>query len=533
MAQMELRRSLILLFAGLLLAGAVLYVGAREISVIGQDDVASLLTAMCHQGDYMTSIPQGEWSSAGEWQRYWRLDRVGCFSTIRRDLGLYDIHPPLYFWLLHVWLALAGTSFGAAAMLNIAPHLAAGVLVFANCRLLGCRPYVGAAAALFWMLARSTLLVPLIIRQYSLLALMSAFLLLALLAYTRTSHVKTGVLVYLAALGGLLTQYLFLLLLIIALAWWGLLFAARRQGARFAGLLAASAAAGGTLLVLHPLLANSILYQQEARQPFNLAELPIRLQLLFTSLINYILPVSVLEAIGGRMGGVVAGGLLLSGAVVVAVLVGGRATIRRASRRFHLDVAWLPVAIALTLLVVLFLLFVLYLTPRLGVGARYLALLSPWVFVVAGQVLQRFTQWTRWWPLVVAVLLVYQIVYGVSAVIENARQWRQFALPAYLVDGRPLVVDSLHRNILPRILWSLPAETPVYADGQARLHEAFPIFPDTMSGLVYIWVDRYDNSVATRDRLLAQFEAQGFQVTAEEPSVHELGLTYLLERTTP
>ena len=42
------------------------------------------------------------------------------------DLARYDNHPPLYFWLLHVWIALFGLNLHSGVLLNIGIALVTG-----------------------------------------------------------------------------------------------------------------------------------------------------------------------------------------------------------------------------------------------------------------------------------------------------------------------------------------------------------------------------------------------------------------------
>ncbi|MGI9125246.1 MAG: hypothetical protein ACR2JM_10925, partial [Mycobacterium sp.] len=94
--------ALVLLIA--VIAAAVYLPKLATVGVLDHDDVISIIAATCNQGRYEQYIPSGQWVPASEWQQYWQMGRFDCFSLIGHDLAHYDIHPPLYFWLLHIWL---------------------------------------------------------------------------------------------------------------------------------------------------------------------------------------------------------------------------------------------------------------------------------------------------------------------------------------------------------------------------------------------------------------------------------------------
>ena len=93
-------------------------------SLTGEESI-SYLAAACHQGDYArlavtAQPPVGRWVAAAEWKVLLRPDRALCLGELARDLAREDIHPPLYFWLLHAWALLFGVGLWTGPSLNIA-----------------------------------------------------------------------------------------------------------------------------------------------------------------------------------------------------------------------------------------------------------------------------------------------------------------------------------------------------------------------------------------------------------------------------
>jgi hypothetical protein len=92
---------------------------------IQQDESWTYLNATGHLGEYMDSIldgknyPVGAWTSASEWKRLIQIEDKLVFDQIQADISRIDIHPPFYFWVVHTWSLLFGTSVQAGMSLNI------------------------------------------------------------------------------------------------------------------------------------------------------------------------------------------------------------------------------------------------------------------------------------------------------------------------------------------------------------------------------------------------------------------------------
>jgi uncharacterized membrane protein len=123
-----------------------------SIQRVSHDDTISYLAATGHQGEYQqvvdsASAPVAQWVPASRWQAFTRIEDPLPLLTIARDLGHHDIHPPVYFWLLHMWMLLFGGSLWTGPMLNVVIHVLTAVVLW---RLaaggLGCRRHLGDAA---------------------------------------------------------------------------------------------------------------------------------------------------------------------------------------------------------------------------------------------------------------------------------------------------------------------------------------------------------------------------------------------------
>src|SRR5690606_11048982 len=108
---------------------------AAQLQRPSHDDVISYLAATGHQGEYARVVetlspPVAQWVPAGQWQAFTQIDRAFPLLTIARDLGHHDIHPPVYFWLLHVASLIAGVGLWTGPALNVVIHVLTGVVLW-------------------------------------------------------------------------------------------------------------------------------------------------------------------------------------------------------------------------------------------------------------------------------------------------------------------------------------------------------------------------------------------------------------------
>lgn len=117
-----------------------------------------------------------------------------------------DIHPPLYYWLLKVWTALAGTTeFGLRALSVFASVLTTAFAVAAGRRLLG--QGVAVAAGLFAALNSFSVYYAQEARMYALLALWATAALWCFAGLLRAPNWRQGLALALFNAAGLWTHY--------------------------------------------------------------------------------------------------------------------------------------------------------------------------------------------------------------------------------------------------------------------------------------------------------------------------------------
>ena len=119
---------------------------------ITHDEGITYLAATGHLGEftelyYNHDAPYGRWVEASQWQRFWQPNGFGRFAKISSDLARYDIHPPLYFWMLHVWIEFVGVHVWSGAMLNVLISIVMTVVLYRYaCHVLEDRPSASVVA---------------------------------------------------------------------------------------------------------------------------------------------------------------------------------------------------------------------------------------------------------------------------------------------------------------------------------------------------------------------------------------------------
>ena len=482
---------------------------------VSHDDTISYLAATGHQGEFAEvvetrSAPVAQWVPASQWQRFTRVEQAFPFVTIAQDLGHYDIHPPAYFWLLHVWVLLVGVHLWSGPVLNVLVHVLTGVVLWRLARHVTKSPRAAWGAVGVWATLPAVAQTVVSTRQYSLAALFSIALASAFIR-TRESASTRG-LIGVAALTalGMLTLYPFGLVVACLGLFCAadLIDAARRRTALMQ--LGAMAAGGVVFLLCQPWLREALQRQQEQVEIPSPALSRLRVDVLLYDLPRF--AIGELPALAG-----------IAVLIVTAVLAVLAWRARPQARPVIAVAVVVPVALSAA--------YVAVLTPGAASQARYFALALPHVALLP----------VLAWPYLKArpVLFVAAAVLVAATVINTMLAVSEASTPpATTLDGdRPVVMDNLARGVLLRILWDAPPSTPVYAADQR-----------TLLSTTDRWLHCEDPSpcherpltLATQVQYEATAEGQiqildaaaDVRVVTPEPSLDDLAQRYLLSAPT-
>jgi hypothetical protein len=510
------------------LAGGValrgwLIVGKRTIN---HDEAISYLCAAGKQGQYQERAanlapPLGDWTPAAEIKRFFEPEQGPCPGRIARDLTETDIHPPLYFWLLHLWRLTVGVHVWTGPALNALIAAVGMLLLFGLARRVLRDDLTAAAVAALWLLSPAVIETCFEARHYDLLAACTigyAWALLSCLEERDGVRPARFAALSLATLAGLLTHYHFTLLLAAGGAW--LLIALRTRRRPALNGLAAMALGGALFVALHPGFMASIQRAREQSQAGGATELMPRLEaivLCYSTFFvdtaynawlahKYLPPVGIASLLG------------LSAAVLVIF--------RRNRRPDGAPHAGCILYLFLTMAATNAALYLVGVSPKHAMGAMYLSMVWPFLaFLPVLLVRARGRAGTTLTVLLCGAMLIS----GAAGVQRQVRHWRMLPDPARFLGNAPaVIIDNTARGILPAIVWHVPGGCPVLAAPEAYLLE----YPERWlfnlkSGTVLVSATGYGNTPADQERLL-QLLAADYEVAPLDKGVFGVGQTYLL-----
>ncbi len=502
----------------------------RHKTNVQHDEAWSYVSASGHLGQYVAAANgglTGRWVPAGQWRHLWSSSDLGSMADIGPDLARYDVHPPLYFDLLHVWLMLTGMHVWSGPALNIVLSALAALALYGLGRGLGFEPIEAALVTLVWSLSPAVLIVSSMARQYDLLALFTILFVWALWRVTApAARLPWAAAVGLAAAtaAGFLTHYQFVLVIgggvLVAAARPALRRrtvergaaeadapsadpgpsqeAARRSGWTYSLWAAAGLVAGlAVAAVVQP--GFTAAFGREKAHVADFARATVAAKA---------------AAIGdtfGRFFGFPPLWALIAGAILVVVIVatialpGPRAglvrRLRGARPGWYCALSFLLVTaggIAAQNL--------LSLSVPPIISARYFAMAWPFLAFVPLLVFGLAPRWRLWLTgifcaaVLLPAALVGPLLYqGVPPMPINR-----------LANATAVVTDAPGAGELPRYLWYVPSDTPVFAGTQAQVAAALER-PAASPGsrLYYVSVVGAGNSWRGRRAVLARMARLG------------------------
>lgn len=513
--------------------------------VLEHDEAISYLAATGHQVEWAEATRgpgalAGHWVPAREWKRLIRPQGwVPPFGTIRHDLAVSDIHPPLYFWLLALWMRLMPVAAWTGVSLNIPLALATLAALFFLARRVMGDELLAAAVTLTWAVSPSVIDVSGLARQYDLLALVSVLTVWQALRFADPEVVirrRDVALMALTVGAGALTHYHFALVLagagLVVVA--GTLMGARGadaesattpgpgRGSRAAwarlGWFAVACVAGALLFwVLHPEFLRSFARQGAQAAATSAGAVRARVYWVARTFLGFFgLERALVGAVSGdprllgRLVGWAKAAGVAAGLALVAIIAAALwSAVRERCRKLLAVVGADAVSVVFVLAFNAGALVLLYLTfrsPEHAMRARYLAMVWPFMAFIPVLLTHR---WGPWPALALAALLLLPV--------SATSAFRARATPS---DGRAamagagrVVADNLARGVLPVFLVMVPDDAEVYAASQDKLIESDDWMVGLAAGDVVISKAHNERLKAGQARLVDKLEAAGLTVS--------------------
>ena len=516
---------LMALVAGLFFRGWIM----AHKTIVQHDEGISYLAATGHQNEYMKVwlkkiSPYGTFAPASDWKRLIRPEETFVFGDIRQGLADSDNHPPLYFWLLHLWVLVMGVDVHTGPMLSLI-FFALGVLILYKTAstTLG-DPVEAGWACLLFALSPAAMFVGFEARHYELLSMV----VIAFVAVTTRfldlskplSKRWIGAL-FLVTTAGLLTQYMFMFVALGA-GMLGLVRLIRHDWKRLLKMYVPMALAVPAMAALHPQFWRSFFRQQEMAQPFAWSEMPYRFDRAAYALAEFFSPKTMFPHWG-----MAAFVIVLLGAIGLAVYRPLKEKVDPSQGADPVGLWFVYVYWFLWNLFFTLLLYFTFISQRHTVGPKYLY--GVWPFIAVTIVLLCRLAGNR--KHLAAALIVAMVAFnGVYTGLTFREEPERAKLTRDLFDSADtIVIDNPARGISLRFLYYIPDNKKVLVASQSDLLKN----PDAWLGKLEpntVWVscNAYMNSEQKQSELLALLE-RGHTVKKIGGGFLDAGTYYLVE----
>lgn len=520
----------VLFVLAVLFAIGLRIVGTVNKRTINHDESISYLAATCHQGEYSNITkglpPFGTWAEASDWKRFIQPERLFCFEKIAADLSQYDIHPPLYFWILHLWSWIFGVKPWTGPSLNIVFTIITIYLLYRFAQNSLNNSDEARIVVLIWALSPAGISISLEARQYDLLTLIALAFTLQTLKFvdlSRQFSLKDAVILALLTAAGALTHFNFLL---VVLGCCIFLFIRLIKNNLYRLMTAFFSVGTGYLLfvLLHPRFYGSIIqWRGYVSDPFTFSEFFTRIKQVGVAFSDFFLPWHSLNLV------LIAGLVLLTLAIwiIMGNLKKPRAgfeflkTIRSEDMNVLFFFFW---NFGVTTI-----LYMAFLSPVHAMGPKYLSI--AWLFFgfIPVILLRGFGSLKQSATLLFCSVMMLSATAGVLYTIYQSNSNSDWA--ELLTNSERVIVDNDARGILLPIVWEMPDDKLVFAASQDYLLNYPDAWINDLNGAAYISVIYYDSTLEHQQDIISIIK-QDYQAVLflDESEVWGVGTIFMIQK---
>ncbi|UCC79890.1 MAG: glycosyltransferase family 39 protein [Candidatus Zixiibacteriota bacterium] len=530
----QTRLSLIILALAVIFGTALRMAGTAGKKTIDPDEGISYMVATGHLGEYFGvdgQPPYGAWVEAEQWKRFLQVESRFCFKQIGYDLANYDIHPPLYFWLLHLWSLIFGIHLWTGPSLNILISVMAILLLYRLANLILKDRVEAALAAFVWALGSAVMGVSCHARPYDLLALCTILLTLQTIRITDASATaKSKDFIYMAitSAAGAMTHYHFAIIILgCSLFMAYKLIKVKRQ--RLFTALSSIVAGLVIFYLMHPHFLLSVRYQMAENQPFQFSGILPRLKAVITAFgtffwqgmpaIYIISPSIVFRYIYPSI-------LIILILFLSILYIKSRSDYQirqdatdRAGNYVLYFLFWTSGIIVLG--------YMFFLSPAHALGPKYLSIVWPFFAFVPVLIIRVFG---RFKSILMMVLIVSQIFFGgLDMFYMNYPDNKRPEPVSWLKESDTILIDNVARGVLPGIIWHVPDDKLVFAADQNYLIENSAEWKSRLTdNSLYLSILLYGNT-SQRQREILDVIKQDYEVVSSSGGFWGYGSMFRLE----
>jgi 4-amino-4-deoxy-L-arabinose transferase-like glycosyltransferase len=492
----------VLFVLAVLFAIVLRIVGTVNKGTINHDESISYLAATCHQGEYSSitqgTPPFGAWAEVSDWKRFLQPEKLFCFEEIATDLSQYDIHPPLYFWILHLWAALFGVNSWTGPSLNIVFAILTIYFLYRFARNTLTNPDEAKIVVLIWALSPAVITISLEARQYDLLTLIALAFTLQTVHFadlSRQLSLKDAVILALLVAAGALTHFNFVLVVLGCC----IFLTIKLIKNNLLRLITACISMGtGYLLfiLLHPRFYSSIIqWQGYVHDPFTFAELFTRIKQFGVAFSDFFLPWHSL-------------GLVFSFGIIILAGGGWVAILMLKQPSIGLDFLKIIQAENMNGLFFFFwnfgittILYIAFLSPIHAMGPKYLNI--AWLFFgfIPVMLLRKLGSLRDLMTLLFCTVILLSSTASVIYTINQNKSNHDWA--ELLANSERVIIDNDARGILLPIIWEMPDNKLIFAASQNYLLNNQGAWLKNLDNTAYISVVYYDSTLEYQQDIIS------------------------------
>lgn len=450
----------------ILIAAVVLSVSLKVVTVLNKttythDEAISMLAATGHQQEYarieQESARQATWSQAEEWKRLMQPEASLCFGEISRGLAATDIHPPMYFWLLHLVILVIGANLWTGVALNIVISLGTIFVLHRLASHLIDDARFASLAVLLWSVSPAVVMASSEARHYDLYTLIAVsfcYIFFLIGSEPDTRVFRRSALLGLIAFIGLFTHYQFALILLASIVAVFLFDGMRSSHAK--RIVAAAIAAVVVFLAARPEIVDALTRQQFQKQSWEWTRVGWRFVKALGAPLDFFMPTLAFKVLA----------LVVLVAIVLLALQrkGIDFTSLKGEVRSHAvrRLFFIP----MICFAAIFVQYVSFLTPEHAMGGRYLSVLFPFVALALTILIRRFRDGEY-----LAATLALLMIAGsaVASFLLHARTENQRELAHRAQGYDVIVIDNAARGVALPVVRLLPDNTTICVAMQAGI----------------------------------------------------------------
>ncbi|MBC7384254.1 MAG: glycosyltransferase family 39 protein [Bacteroidia bacterium] len=297
--KLNFKSGTILFYTMLLIVLMHVYLAKQKV-MYGGDEIISYLCATVNQDNYSVVLhqqpPYGKLVPAGEWKKFFEINEPYAYNRIAIDLSKTDLHPPLYFWILHTFTVWFGMHNFNGIILNFLFQLLTLWPLFKLASLLLKNRVKAAYVVFFWSFTPALISgVLYFARPYMLLSLIHICYALTFFSYfMKQENLLHRIMLLLITTMGLLVHYSFfitgLCYLLIAV-----LYFRKTAYRKLLFIVLVWIISVIILWLIHPHFSNSFILQQERTTSFSFHQLIARIGKTGIGFMQFLIPVMMMK----------------------------------------------------------------------------------------------------------------------------------------------------------------------------------------------------------------------------------------------